>query len=214
MAPRKRAAADLTGIRQRGGKFQVRIFGGIDPVTDKQVMLTGSADSQEAAVELRDRFRQQVRERTAVRSNVSLRYLLDEWLAGHQVEPTTRASYALLIEKFIAPALGDQTLGKLAQLGPRPYEQLYAELRPCRRRCKGRTFVEHRTPREHECDKRCADHICTPLGSPGGRWCRPRSFFIEPGRARGPASSDLTHRRHGLLHRRGDVVVAEAERVA
>jgi integrase len=49
MAPRKRATADLTGIRQRGGKFQVRIFGGIDPVTGKQVMLTGSADSQDEA---------------------------------------------------------------------------------------------------------------------------------------------------------------------
>jgi hypothetical protein len=72
MARRKRGAADLTGILQRGGTYQVRIFGGCDPVTGKQVILTGSADSQDAAVELRDKFRTQVRERTAVRTGVTL----------------------------------------------------------------------------------------------------------------------------------------------
>lgn len=50
----------------------MRTFGGTDPVTGKQVMLTGSADSQDAAVELRDKFRTQVRERTAVRTGVTL----------------------------------------------------------------------------------------------------------------------------------------------
>ena len=49
MAPRKRAAADLTGIRQRGGTFQVRVFIGNDPVTGKKVMVTGSADTQNGA---------------------------------------------------------------------------------------------------------------------------------------------------------------------
>jgi hypothetical protein len=39
----KRKAADLTGIRQRGERFQVRIFGGIDPATGRQLILTGSA---------------------------------------------------------------------------------------------------------------------------------------------------------------------------
>ncbi len=171
MAPRKRASADLTGIRLRGGTYQVRIFGGIDPVTGKQVMLTGSAENENDAIELRDRFRQQVRSRTAVRSNVTLRYLLNEWITGHQVEPTTRETYALLIEKFIAPAIGDETLGKLAQLGSHPYEKLYAELRTCRRRCRGRTFLEHRTPRKHECDSRCRPHECTPLADSSIRQC-------------------------------------------
>ena len=63
--------------------------------------------------------------------------LLAEWLAGHQVEPSTRAGYALLIDKFIVPALGQQTLPALAKLGPRPYERLFAELGTCRRRCAG-----------------------------------------------------------------------------
>jgi hypothetical protein len=47
---------------------------------------------QTAAVELWDGFRKQVRERTSVRTNVTLAFRLDEWLAGHQVEDTTRAA--------------------------------------------------------------------------------------------------------------------------
>ena len=128
-------------------RFQVRIFGGIDPATGRQLILTGSAATEADAIALRDGFRKQIEDHTAVRTNVTLRVLLAEWLAGHQVEPSTRASYALLIDKFILPALGDQTLPALAKLGPRPYERLYAELRTCRRRCRGKPFIEHRTPR-------------------------------------------------------------------
>ncbi|MGH3533502.1 MAG: tyrosine-type recombinase/integrase [Pseudonocardiaceae bacterium] len=163
MARRKQAPKDLTGIRQRGGTYQVRLFGGQDPVTGKQVMLTGSADTEDAAIKLRDTFRRQVAEATAARTSVTLAYLLDEWLAGHQVEETTRTSYRVAIEKFIKPAVGDTSLTRLAQLGARPFEQLYAELRVCRRRCKGRQFVEHRTYREHVCDQRCVPHTCKPL---------------------------------------------------
>jgi len=43
MTSRKRKTADLTGIRQRGARFQVRIFGGIDPATGRKLILTGSA---------------------------------------------------------------------------------------------------------------------------------------------------------------------------
>ena len=86
---------------------------------------------------------------------MTLGYLLDEWLAGHQVEETTRTSYRIAIDKFLKHAVGDTSLSRLAQLGARPFEQLYAELRVCRRRCKGRQFIEHRTQVEHQCDERC-----------------------------------------------------------
>jgi hypothetical protein len=94
------------------------------PATGKQLILTGAAATEADAALLRDGFRKQVEDHTAVRTNVTLRVLLAEWLAGHQVEPATRASYALLIDKFILPALGNQTLPALAKLGPRPYERL------------------------------------------------------------------------------------------
>jgi hypothetical protein len=121
MARRKQAPKDLTGIRQRGGRYQIRLLGGQDPVTGKQVMLTGSAEDEDAAIKLRDKFRRQVAEATAARTSVTLGYLLDEWLAGHQVEETTRTSYGVAIEKFIKPAVGDTSLTRLAQLGARPF---------------------------------------------------------------------------------------------
>jgi integrase len=144
-------------------------------VTGRQLFLTGSADTEDAAIvlrdRLRDRLRAQVRDNTAARTNVTLSYLLDEWLAGHQVEETTRASYRLLIDGFIRPALGDTPIARLCRLGPRPFEQLYAELWTCRRRCHGRSFVEHRTPQPHTCDERCAPHVCKPLALSSGRQC-------------------------------------------
>ena len=82
MARRKQAPKDLTGIRQRGGRYQVRLFGGLDPVTGQQVMLTGSAEDEDAAIKLRDKFRRPVAEATAARTSVTLGYLLDEWLAS------------------------------------------------------------------------------------------------------------------------------------
>jgi len=167
----KAQGADLTGIRQRGAWFQVRIFGGMDPATGRQLILTGSAATEAEALALRDGFRKQVADHTAVRTNVTLRVLLAEWLAGHQVEPSTRAGYALLIDNFIVPALGEQTLPALAKLGPRPYERLFADLGACRRRCAGKPFIEHRTPRQHECDDRCATHSCRPLAASTIRQC-------------------------------------------
>ena len=114
MARRKQAPKDLTGIRPRGGRYQIRLFGGQDPVTGKQVMLTGSAEDEDAAIKLRDKFRRHVSEATAARTSVTLGYLLDEWLAGHQVEETTRTSYRVAIENFLKPAVGDTSLTRLA----------------------------------------------------------------------------------------------------
>jgi len=54
-------------------------------VTGKQVMLTGSAEDEDAAIKLRDKFRRQVADATAACTSVTLGYLLDDWLAGHQV---------------------------------------------------------------------------------------------------------------------------------
>jgi integrase len=107
-------------------------------------MLTDSASDEDAAIKIRDKFRRQVAEPTAARTSVTLGYLLDEWLAGHQVEETTRTSYRVAIEKFLKPAVGDTSLTRLAQLGARPFEQLYAELRVCRRAVQGTNV--HRAP--------------------------------------------------------------------
>jgi integrase len=64
-------------------------------VTGRQLFLNGSADTEDAAIVLRDQLRWQVQDATAARTNVTLGYLLDEWLAGHQVEETIRSTYRL-----------------------------------------------------------------------------------------------------------------------
>ena len=133
MTTRKRKPADLTASvgAARGSRCGSSV-GSIRPPVEK-LILTGSAATEAEALALRDGFRKQVTDHTAVRTNVTLRVLLAEWLAGHQVEPSTRAGYALLIDNFIVPALGEPTLPALAKLGPRPYERLFADLGACRR---------------------------------------------------------------------------------
>ena len=92
---RKQAPRDLTGIRQRGSTYQIRVSAGYDPVMGRQLFLSGSADTEDAAIGIRDRLRAPVRENTAARTNVTLGYLLDQWLSGHQVEETTRVTLCL-----------------------------------------------------------------------------------------------------------------------
>ena len=197
MARSKQPPKDLTGIRQRGGTYQVRLFGGQDPVTGKQVMLTGSSDDEDGAIRLRDKFRRQVAEATAARTSVTLGYLLDEWLAGHQVEETTRTSYRVAIEKFIKPAVGDTLLTRRAQLGARQFEQLYAELRVCRRRCKSRRFIEHRTSQGHECDERCVAHASHCRGRRSGS-VTPCSAVRSMQRCGGGGSRSIRWRRSSV----------------
>ena len=59
-----------------GSTYQVRISGGYDPVTGRQLFLTGSADIEDATIVLRDRLRQQVQDNTAAKTNVTLGYFL------------------------------------------------------------------------------------------------------------------------------------------
>lgn len=42
-------------------------------------MLSGSADTEDATIVVHDYLRQQVRDNTAARTNVTVGYLLDEW---------------------------------------------------------------------------------------------------------------------------------------
>src|SRR5215475_305974 len=150
MATRRRAPRDLTGIRQRGGTYQVRVFAGNDLVTGQKLYLTGSARSEDEAVTLRDGFRAQVANATAARTNATLSYLIAEWLRNHDADESAVEGYRDLADKFIIPKLGDMPIAQLARLGPRPVEQLYAELRRCRRRCGGKPTVDHRTGMPHE----------------------------------------------------------------
>ena len=151
MATRKARSKDLTSIRQRGGSYQVRVFAGDDPVSGQKMYLTGSAPDEAGAVKLRDKFRAQVADATAARTNATLGYLIEEWLKVHDADESTLDGYRMYADRFIIPAFGSMSIAKLARLGPRVFDQFYAELRQCRRRCGGKSLLDHRTGMAHEC---------------------------------------------------------------
>jgi integrase len=165
-----RRVKDLRGIRARGGSFQVRVYSGTDPVTGERVYLTGSARTQDEAIKIRNRFRNEVAEHKSARSNATLGYLLTEWLDHHDADENTVDDYRFLADTFIIPALGSIPLTRLSRVGARTIETFYSELRRCRRRCDRKPFIEHRKgcrsggDPDYKCDKRCKAHACRPLG--------------------------------------------------
>ena len=66
------------------------------------------------------------------------------------------------LEKHVRPFVGRLKAGAV---GVEVLDSLYAELRRCRTHCTDGRGVDHRTPREHECDERCRPHRCNPLSS-------------------------------------------------
>lgn len=76
--------------------------------------------------------------------------------------PNTLVLYEGYIRKHISPYLGRLKVGALdADI----LDSFYAELRRCRIHCAGKRFLQHRTQGEHDCDHRCRDHVCKPLGA-------------------------------------------------
>src|SRR3954468_11861305 len=74
---------------------------------------------------------------------------LDSWLRTHEAEASTLDAYRGYVERTIRPALGATPVGSVSV---RLLEELYAELRFCRRRCRnGQPAVDHRTAEPHEC---------------------------------------------------------------
>jgi integrase len=71
--------------------------------------------------------------------------------------------YAKYAEKHIRPFVGRLKAGAV---DVETVDSLYAELRRCRIHCdRSRGLLDHRTPREHECDDRCRPHRCNGLSS-------------------------------------------------
>ncbi|GAA1239600.1 hypothetical protein GCM10009676_25410 [Prauserella halophila] len=71
----------------------------------------------------------------------------------------------MLWQKHVEPFISDEKVG---DVDADTLESLYRESKRCREHCTGR-YVQHRTPRQHECDQRCRQHVCTPLGTSARR---------------------------------------------
>jgi hypothetical protein len=111
----------------------------------------------------------QVDERRNPRTSATLGQLLNRYLETLDVGRTTHRMYAKYLEKHVRPLVGPLKAGAV---DAEVLDSLYAELRRCRTHCTDRRGVDHRTPREHDCDERCRAHACSPLALT----CRPRDL--------------------------------------
>jgi len=168
-------AASKTPARRRtrgevealpSGSFRVRVYAGLDPLTGKRHYLSevvpASPKAAKEAEKVRTRLLGEVDDRRNPRTNATVNQLLERYLGVLEIEDTTRSGYDSMIRLYIRPLLGDLPIGRI---DGETLDAFYAELRRCRARCNRRARVDHRTETEHECDGRCAKHVCKPLGA-------------------------------------------------
>ena len=124
------------------------MYAGIDPVTGRRNDMTVSAPSEKEARRILRRLTAEVEEQRVAQTKATLGTAVDAWLKIHEVEANTLRGYESNARRYIRPALGHVSIGKItAQV----LEEFYAELRRCRLRCDGRPMIEHLTDGKHEC---------------------------------------------------------------
>ncbi|WP_051797467.1 tyrosine-type recombinase/integrase [Catenuloplanes japonicus] len=146
------------------GSLRVKVYAGIDPITKRRYDLTetippGPRADREAQKAL-TKLLGQLDEQRNPKTRATVNQLIDRYLEVLRVEGTTRPTYEGYIKNHIRPLLGTVPV---ARLGGEIFDSFYAELRRCRAHCRGRKYVQHRTNRVHECDRRCGPHVCRPL---------------------------------------------------
>lgn len=167
-------------VRKRGNSYQVLVYAGPDPLSGKNIYITGSAKDKREVEKVRTRLLAQVDRQRGASTRATLGYALDSWLEVHDGDDLTLQGYRGYVERTIKPAIGHVPIAKLTT---RILEQFYAQLRRCRLRCDGKPFIEHRTDEPHECrivkHKRKRRHDCADAGCRvvecGPHICRPLS---------------------------------------
>lgn len=135
MAGRQRRARGH--IEERSpGNFRVIVYAGVDPLTRKKRYLKRHASTlAQAKVEL-TKLQNQVDSQRHPRSNVTVGWVVSQWLEVAELEDSTRERYEGLIRLYLTPTFGGLPAGKLdAEL----LERFYARLRRCNQMCDGRT---------------------------------------------------------------------------
>jgi integrase len=148
------------------GSLRVRVYTGTDPITGKEHYITATIKNGPKAWDLAEQKRTEILRQLDLkqhaRTSATVSQLLDEYLAQHDVERTTMHRYKQDNQNHIEPLLGAKKVG---DVDAEKLEKFYAELRRCRKHCRGR-ILRHRTTGKHECDARCKprSHTCKPLG--------------------------------------------------
>jgi integrase len=93
---------------------------------------------------------------------------MERYLPVADIEPLTRRSYESKYEVHIKPLLGSIPLHKL---DTETLDSFYAELRRCRKHCRGEADLAHRTDADHVCDEHRGEP-CTPPDPANCHSCR------------------------------------------
>lgn len=148
------------------GALRVRVYAGEDPLTGRRhdlvEVVPPGPKAATLAEEARTRMLSQVDEHRNPRTSATVDQLLDRYLVTLDVGRTTHRMYTRYLEKHVRPFVGRLKAGAV---DTEVLDSLYRELRRCRTHCTDRKGVDHRTPREHECDERCRAHQCLPLSA-------------------------------------------------
>lgn len=149
------------------GALRVKVYAGFDPVTKRRHYLTevvsAGRGAEAEAEKVLTRLLNEVDERRNPKTKATVEQLLDRYLDQHfDGTPSTKANYRRYARLHVLPFIGQVKVG---QLDADALDSLYAELRRCRDHCTGKRRIDHRTSGKHECDERCKQHECRPLGS-------------------------------------------------
>ncbi|ONI77079.1 site-specific integrase [Actinosynnema sp. ALI-1.44] len=172
-APKRRQRGEIETLPS--GSLRVKIYAGIDPISDRRHYLTetipAGPNAADEAEKVRIRLINEVNERRNPRTKATVNQLMDRYLELIDVDPNTRQGYERSIRNHIRPLIGGLQVGKL---DGETLDSFYAVLRTCRAHCGGRRYIQHRTERPHKCDHRCGPHKCVGLSASSIRqihWC-------------------------------------------
>jgi integrase len=152
------------------GALRVRVYAGIDPLTQRRHYLTEivapGPKAEARAEQVRTRLLGQVDEQRNPRTRATVNQLMDRYLEVIDVEPATLAPYLRYINRYIRPQIGTLQVGRV---DAEVLDSFYGRLRTCRADCRGaKLLVDHRTPLEHECrvvkHRRRGEHACSDVG--------------------------------------------------
>ena len=180
-------------IRRRGSRYEIAVPVGRDPITKRYRYAYDSDGTEEEAERRRAALIEQITKGRAPQARATVSDLIDRWLSVAELELITAVNYESYIERIIRPVLGGLQLREI-QDRVEVLDELYAQLRRCRRLCGGRRgLVDHRPvgqgrrrpdgEPDHQCDERCVPHRCQA------------------------ASASAIHQIHAILHRAFAVAV-------
>jgi len=180
-------------IRRRGNRYEIAVPVGRDPITKRYRYAYDSAGTAEEAERRRAALIEQITKGRVPQARATVSDLIDRWLSVAELELITTVNYESYIERVIRPVLGGLQLREI-QDRVEVLDELYAQLRRCRRLCGGRRgLVDHRPvgqgrrrpdgEPDRQCDERCVPHQCKG------------------------ASASAIHQIHAILHRAFAVAV-------